>query len=240
VLIQYVGDVAAYIEPHTLNRFSELRERIKDAALRPARAVYAARRADGEFEYDRVAVVGHSLGSVIAYDTLNRLLRDDQLARGPRDLEVATRTFLFLTFGSPLDKTAFGFGVQHRRTDLRDALAATAQPLILGDPAERLPWVNVYSPWDPIGGALDYYDRPSAPRERQVVNLVDPAATTPFLAHLEHWSGRLVFEVLLERLPSRHREARRETDEMSCAHPGWPGSRGWTGLVTIDNRGGGA
>ena len=44
--------------------------------------------------------VGHSLGSVIAYDALNRLLRDDAAASVA--LEVKKRTKLLLTFGSPL------------------------------------------------------------------------------------------------------------------------------------------
>jgi hypothetical protein len=68
-------------------------------------------------------LVGRSLGSVVAYDTLNGLLNED--------VSRSTRTQLLLTFGSPLDKTAFLFRAQSEFSDVREALAAATQPLIV-------------------------------------------------------------------------------------------------------------
>lgn len=213
LLIQYVGDVAAYVNPQTLDRFAELREQIKERVCGAARAVYAAPGGtDDGFLYDGVAVVGHSLGSVVVYDCLNRLLNQDDLGgapagearesgrRGP--LDVARRTLLLLTFGSPLDKTAFLFSLQGDRTGPgREAVAASVQPL-LSDPAKRtFPWVNVWSPADIISGELDYYDPPEAERGEHpdahfVVNQRDPEATTLLAAHNEYWTNREVFRTL--------------------------------------------
>jgi hypothetical protein len=121
-----------------------------------------------------------------------------------------------------------------------DALAATVQPLILTERTRQLPWVNVYSRWDPIGGALDYYDRPGPAGTRRVINVVDPDATTPFLAHLEHWTGRRVFRELLERLPSLRTHAWRGSAETSDPQVALPDSRAVTGLLGIHIRWNGA
>jgi hypothetical protein len=200
-LIQYVGDVAVYVASHTVDRFSDLRQRIKDWVYARARAVYAA---EGAERYDGVVVVGHSLGSVVSYDVLNRLLNEDQLQRtaGGAVLDVASRTRLFLTFGSPLDKTAFIFAIQNRRmNEAREALATTLQPLIR-DYAVRssLRWINIYSPWDIISGALNYYDEPSMNDPRAVRNLADPDATTVLAAHAEYWTAPLLRTTLAEAL----------------------------------------
>ncbi|OZC01365.1 hypothetical protein [Rubricoccus marinus] len=160
VIVQYLGDVVAYISPHTLDRFADLRRAIREASLSVLRAVYHARGKDGMPLYEGVAVVGHSLGSVVAYDALNRMLAEDAGSTGPGVL-VQERTRLLLTFGSPLDKTAYIFRAQNLSlSDIREALANAAQPLILDPSVRTFPWVNVHSPRDVIGSALDLYDVP--------------------------------------------------------------------------------
>ncbi|MET9479069.1 hypothetical protein [Streptomyces sp. NPDC006638] len=84
------------------------------------------------FDADTSVVIGHSLGSVIAYD----LLRRDEI---PRDRAIGVRTFL--TCGSPLTVPAVrrGLGI------------ADGEPLKLpGDIA----WVNVFDPGDFITGGV--------------------------------------------------------------------------------------
>jgi len=206
VIVQYVGDVVAYVQPHTLDRFQVLRDEIKAEVYNRARAIY---RAGGElgFTYQRVAIVGHSLGSVVAYDVLNRLIAEDELA-GPKSsayLDVVKRTSILLTFGSPLDKTAFAFGAQRKQTATRYALAATQQPLL--QRTDRPEWVNVYSPWDPISGRLDFYDPPTErngePHPKAVRNKQDMDARTLFFAHDEYWNDSLIFDTLLDALDPR-------------------------------------
>lgn len=200
--VQYLGDVAAYLSSHELNRFFELREKIKGVSADTARAVYGARDDKLALAYDRLIVVGHSLGSVVAYDTLNGLINDDALNH--RVLQVVARTELLLTFGSPLDKTAFVFRTQSAgRDDVREALAAARQPLIVHHANRPRAWTNIYAEADWISASVDYYDTPieheaerwSHPRSR-VENVRDPEALTPLLAHNEYWTNDLFAERL--------------------------------------------
>lgn len=190
-LIQYAGDVAAYVQPQLLDRFFELRQQVKDVVWRAARAVYS------EAQYDDVLLVGHSLGSVVMYDALNRLILDRQL--DPQAPEIASRTRLLLTFGSPLDKTAFIFGTQGTGSEPREALAASVQPL-LTQASVRPTWINIWSPWDVISGALDYYDLPQKTNPNPVQNLKDPDATTLLAAHVEYWNNPLLYKTIVQHL----------------------------------------
>ena len=167
-LVQYLGDVTVYVDSHAVDRFADLRSRIKECVADRARAVYAAA---GNDDYAAVVVVGHSLGSVVSFDVLNQLLCEDAIERqaGNPGLDVARRTPLLLTFGSPLDKTAFIFAIQHRRTtQAREALVASSQPM-LHDYASRPGRGSTSTrPWDIISGSLEYFDLPDStdPRPR--------------------------------------------------------------------------
>ena len=206
ILVEYVGDVTAYVASNKVDRFDDLRTKIKALAKESLSAVYSA-KAPGldQFEYDRICVVGHSLGSVIAYDTLNRLIADDMLTGNPA--RVVDRTSLLLTFGSPLDKTAFFFSLMGKNTrHIREQLAAVVQPLI-EYPAvrDRIEWVNVFSRNDIVSGSLDFYQFPDpppagAPAVRPVLNVKDEDALIPLVAHVEYWTNLTVWNQLLARL----------------------------------------
>ncbi|MEP7131739.1 MAG: hypothetical protein ABI914_01155 [Acidobacteriota bacterium] len=210
LLVQYVGDLSAYVASNTLDRFHDLRARIKETVWKKARAVYAATLPAGGFAYEQCVQVGHSLGSVIAYDILNRLVLDDLAAAAagaPGALDVTARTPLFLTFGSPLDKTAFVFGFAGKNTsEAREALAASVQPLICDYAVRPARWVNLYSLWDIVSGPLDMFDLPGSTDPRRVENLRDPDAATLLAAHVEYWRNNLLFEVLHAELTSEKRE----------------------------------
>jgi len=199
-LVQYLGHVVVYVESHAVDRFAELRARIRECVTERARAVYAAGGAD---KYEQVVIVGHSLGSVVSYDMLNQLLCEDAIDRqaGRPTRDVARRTPLFLTFGSPLDKTTFVFAIQYRRTtQAREALVASAQPMLQGYEWRPGRWVNIYSPWDIISGSLEYFDLPGSSDPRRVDNLRDREATTLLMAHVEYWENGLLPEVLSKAL----------------------------------------
>jgi hypothetical protein len=202
VLVQYLGDVAAYVSPHTLDRFDELRHAIRERVCSTFQAIYGARDEHDAWLYDEVAVVGHSLGSVVTYDCLNTALNADLRARGTaEDLRVLERTSLLLTFGSPLDKTAFVFATHKSAAKQpgRLALAATSQPLILGEKFTDLRWVNVYSPNDIVSGELDYFG-PANGRRRNFHNVRDDDAQTFVLAHVQYWNGTTVWKELMGAL----------------------------------------
>ena len=201
-LIQYVGDVAAYISAHTVSRFAEVREAIQKASWTVARAVYTALSQDGSaFAYGKVIVVGHSLGSVVAYDTLNAMIREDRVSA--TSFTPVSRTPLLLTFGSPLNKTAFIFRTQMPEgSELREALAASVQPMIQSYDLRPAQWVNIYAKADWISGPLEFYDdwadQDGGHGTKQVKNVPDPDATTPLRAHVEYWENRLLADRLTE------------------------------------------
>jgi hypothetical protein len=211
LLIQYPGDVAAYISSHTLDRFQEIRSKIKQQVVESAAAIYAAE------DYEGVVWVGHSLGSVVAYDALNAILVDDELAKGKR--RAVERTKLLVTFGSPLDKIVFIFASQWAHsTGMRDALAASFQPLIQDYARFRgIPWINIHSPADIISGSLDFFDPPDATHPRKVVNLPDPDASTPLLAHVEYWDNRLLYEAIYAGLMRKPGEVLADAEPRAAA-----------------------
>lgn len=179
ILVGYVGDVVVYLSASSLSRFSGLRERIKDEALRVAKYVYGSE--EGINRYEDVIVVGHSLGSVIGYDILNSLMAcEERLARdmdddnvdagkalaadcGETPREVAGRTKCFITFGSPLDKTAFIFRAESSESsNVREMLAAELQPMIRSYKHRPRHWVNIYSRSDVLSSRIETYDALSA------------------------------------------------------------------------------
>lgn len=202
VLVQFLGDVAAYITPYKLDAFTTLRKEVKECVYKTMRAVYEMK--DGyDWQYQQVIVVGHSLGSVVSYDALNQLIRDDLASAGA--LGIVERTPLLLTFGSPLDKTAFIFAVQ-KGTEARESLATSVQPLIQSYAYRPKKWINIHSPWDIISGELGFYDSPvddEATRSQRVRNEADPDATTLLVAHTEYWKNPLVFQRIHEELGVR-------------------------------------
>lgn len=205
-LVEYLGDVAAYVSAHTVNKFYEVRGAIQQASCAVARAVYTALEEHrAAFEYGRIVVVGHSLGSVVAYDMLNAMIREDRAAA--THFQAAARTPLLLTFGSPLNKTAFLFRTQMPEgSELREVLAASVQPMIQSYEHRPARWVNLYAPADWISGPLEYYDDPEDPdpdhAAKRVRNEIDPDATTPLAAHGEYWGNRLLPNRILEGILS--------------------------------------
>jgi hypothetical protein len=217
-LVEYVGDVAIYVTAHKVNRFYEVRQQIKEAGQRVAGAVYSARdQTTGHFEYEDVIVVGHSLGSVVAYDTLNAMINRD-LSQG-QQLRVVERTKALVTFGSPLDKTAFLFRSQTERENVRESLAAAVQPLIRSYRFRPNRWINIFSRLDWISGALEYYDDPKVrcnPKDpdhgKAVQNIEDPDAIFPLYAHTQYWDNKLFSDILYEEV-MRSAEVREENTQ---------------------------
>ena len=205
-LVQYFGDVAAYVESHPLETASP--SCAPDQGMRHGSG---ASHLCGQFHQIQdlrpgVVVVGHSLGSVVSFDVLNQLLCEDaidrQAGRPTRNVALQ-RTPLFLTFGSPWTRRRSVFAIQHRRTtQAREALAASAQPMLQDYASRPERWVNIYSPWDIISGELEYFDLPGTTDRRQVINRRDQGATTLLMSHVEYWESEALPQVLSEALLS--------------------------------------
>jgi hypothetical protein len=68
LLVAYLGDAARYLSPRPRN--IKLRQKIRSEGIRLLRELHAS----GEF--DRIVIVGHSLGSVIGYDIITHLWQE--------------------------------------------------------------------------------------------------------------------------------------------------------------------
>lgn len=196
LLVQYLGDVAAYVSSHKLDRFTAIREEIRDSVVRVMTNVYAAK--DGKKQrYAGVSIVGHSLGSVVAYEALNGLILKDEDAE--EHLDVAHRTRLLLTFGSPLDKTTYLFAQSAGTSSaVRETLLELKQPLLSKPESRPRAWINVWSKADPASGELDFFHGPQ--EGQRVRNEPDPDATTPLLAHNEYWANKTIWRFLREEI----------------------------------------
>ena len=169
ILVDFIGDIAIYTTTDQKASHYQIRQRI----LSESQVLLEQLLADGDC--DRVLIAGHSLGSVIAFDTLNRLnIQANLSTNGSVSLEKLQG---LITFGSPLDKVAFFFREragkeQCLRRQMIDHLHSfKAKPLsfqeneyLLSNPVnkklDRLPWVNYYNDKDPISGRLEFYEIP--------------------------------------------------------------------------------
>ncbi len=222
VLTQYAGSLVAYLSPYKDSKFEDLRHQIQQRGLELANLVYEGFKLPSGWipRYETIIMLGHSLGSVIAYDTLNAMINTEAAGLHPGAANpVVERTRGLITFGSPLDKTAFLFRVQlklgHGRLDdggeLRETMVSAVQPLISDyqkyrynhtPPPHRPKWINLWSRMDIISGHLDYYDDPALDQNapQHVQNLVDPGAWIPIAAHNQYWTKKLLRKTVYEEL----------------------------------------
>ena len=170
VLTKYVADVAVYTTADAKSKNFEARTKILNGSTEALASLLK------EKEYDRVVLAGHSLGSVIAYDTIDELLTSATATGDTHEQGIALDDLKKLaglvTFGCPLDKIYYFF-----RTHVGPAQAIRAQLLSMLHPFRKKPsgrdygdfkftysipelpltWLNVWSPVDPVSGKLHFY-----------------------------------------------------------------------------------
>lgn len=106
----------------------------------------------------RIVVVGHSLGSAIAYEGLLKLGRMRNARKEgelPIELERLNVISHFITIGSPIDWTHYFFELHesryHRYNRIRDELQGSTADLPFRDAGSvSTQWVNIYDKADPI------------------------------------------------------------------------------------------
>lgn len=205
LLVRYVGDIALYVTSDTSSPFHRSRAAIKAAggALLDDLLRFGETPSADERPYDAVVLVGHSLGSVIAYDLLNqasRRARAEGDARGPAPL---LKLRGLLTFGSPLDKVAYFF-----RERVDDGASVHAQLLSQRHATKRRPsrrddgpyrlsryevpltwlrWLHLHAPADPISDPLAFY---------QVDELRVRPYRAPWSAHGRYWRDAATYQAL--------------------------------------------
>lgn len=170
----FAGDLVSYLDLDTRSGRFGTRERIINGAVDDLRELLMDNR------YYQIIIIGHSLGSVIAYDALNRIMLEVNL--GSIDIYDFKKITGFITFGSPLDMISFFFYeyiheqnlVQHqmlhdlhgfmtrsrdedeyedKRVDKTNIVVENS--LHINTP--RIRWLNFYHPNDVISDRLDSY-----------------------------------------------------------------------------------
>ncbi|MEW6088120.1 MAG: hypothetical protein AB1498_07425 [bacterium] len=168
VLISYLGDVVAYTSTDIKSKTFEIRKQILDGAVEHLKLLLKDER------YGQIIVAGHSLGSVIGYDCLNRI--NLQMNVDPGMKANAGKIKGFVTFGSPLDKIAFFFRehtkpeefirrqiLSHFHSFKSLNLNLKKDETEIENPYQsildkKVYWMNFWNPKDPISGHLDFYD----------------------------------------------------------------------------------
>lgn len=199
--IDFVGDIVVYTTTDIRSKFFSVRKEVLDGAVEELRLLLEDKR------YRRIIVVGHSLGSVIGFDALNRV--NHAMNVGIISRKLASKITGFITFGSPLDKIAFFFR-EHTPDDeyLRRQILAhyhgfKARPLSeqpnpkeLANPIkpllEHVHWTNFWDAQDKVSGKLDFY----RVDENKELGMGESAVG----AHNAYWE----FEEMYERIANEY------------------------------------
>src|SRR5262249_54742975 len=207
-LTAYVADVAVYTSMDARSRNFAARNAILGGSTAALKQLLVS-------GYDRVILCGHSLGSVVAYDTINELLTQynaTAVAHTDPPDSVLTLSQLhtlkaLVTFGSPLDKIWYFF-----REHVKRDQAIRAQVLSMLHSFRRLrtgrtygefefsyhfnqldglEWRNAWARMDPISAELKFY---RVDRQRRF------PYRWPVLAHLSYWSDPHFYDYVCELL----------------------------------------
>jgi len=207
VLTSAIGCLAVYLGSDDLSKNYAARSQILHECTTLLIELLAGKDEKGDlneqWNYDQVLVAAHSLGSVIAYDSLSQLIVRD-FAKDPSIHGLAlSKVKGLLTFGCPLNKVFYFFRSRtNLRTNVLSQILYALHPFRLKVPLppqanpeislphpfpEKLPfspdfrWYNAYSPFDIISGRMQFYEADlDVPVERGV---------TPWTAHLSYWEN---------------------------------------------------
>lgn len=173
-LVASIGDVAIYFDGiDERSKHYQTRQSIISAVTRKLAKLL---KSDNQVE---VFIAAHSLGSVIAYDAINRLATYRRVAledgsESPLSKEDFDRLHGFYSFGSPLDKVVYLF---HKTTESRTPVLSQIHSSLTsfmrrssGRPygpyeferyapqtPENFRWRNAWSWGDVLGHRLDFY-----------------------------------------------------------------------------------
>ncbi len=205
-IVGYVGDVAIYTTMDMKSKHHEIRQKILAGSVKKLKCLLTSGDAKSP-DYKRVILAGHSLGSVIAYDTLNKM--NNSFNTGQIPLPLASKLGGLVTFGSPLDKVAFFFDERSPRSQYikRQLLAqyhgfkrrSVYPNWIPPRPVQSdvkhyldgMRWLNFWARKDPVSGPLDFYDIPD--QDNRELPLEGRWGT----AHSQYWGNDRMYSEIL-------------------------------------------
>ncbi|MBL7930520.1 MAG: hypothetical protein JNL60_01375 [Bacteroidia bacterium] len=182
-----IGDIVVYNVTDPKCKFYEVRRQILDGAVHALQFLIEKKDSEGSSYYPSVIMAGHSLGSQVAYDAINKLdllVNKDKISNyGPdgKDKDgknISSQLNGFITFGSPLDKIAFflrelvpdelylrqqlldnyhGFKQRNWSLNAGNENGFTSLPQPINRVFEDVKWKNYFDNRDYVSGSLDYY-----------------------------------------------------------------------------------
>jgi hypothetical protein len=213
VLTAYVADIAVYTNMDAKSKDYEVHNKILEGSTEALKLLLK------NSDYDRVLLAGHSLGSVIAYDTINELLLECSsapAAGSDKDERINCAELRKLkgmaTFGSPLDKIYYFFR-EHVKRD--QAIRAQVLSLLHSfrkcqshrdygqfkftykldclDRDGEFTWINAWAKKDYISAKLKFY-RLEDDNQREFPYRI------PGAAHLSYWGDPAFYDFFSAKL----------------------------------------
>lgn len=191
---KFMGDVVQWATYQETDEGFKVRKAILDTSSAVFRYVLRIPGSDGQKNtdppYDRVIVMAHSLGSVIAHDTLLALKRDH-----PGKLDQISN---FITYGSPIDKFAYFFEALQGQSPRYVKTIHQLRGDLFKDRTEPLIWQNFYEEGDPIGGTIHTagpsWDPPGVALTSKIHNIYTANANVALVApnHTGYIGNKLV------------------------------------------------
>ncbi|MFW8628467.1 hypothetical protein [Deinococcus sp. ME38] len=191
---KYMGDVVQWATYQETDEGFKVRKAILDTSSDVFRYVLRIPGADSQknsgLPYHRVIVMAHSLGSVIAHDTLLTLKRDH-----PANLEKISD---FITYGSPIDKFAYFFEALQGQSPRYVKTIHQLRGELFKGRTKPLIWQNFYEEGDPIGGTIHTtgpsWAAPDIPLTSEIRNIYTANANVALVApnHTGYIQNKLV------------------------------------------------
>ncbi|MBI4336724.1 MAG: hypothetical protein HY683_02695 [Chloroflexi bacterium] len=208
-IVGSVGDVAIYTTMDMKSKHYEVRQRILNGSVKKLSWLLTSQGKGGP-AYGRVVLAGHSLGSVVAYDSLNRI--NNAINIGLLEPGLAGKLRGLVTFGSPLDKIAFFFDERSPRSQYlkkqllaqyhsfkrRPAYPNWTPPRTLHPDIRRYldgtRWLNFWARRDPVSGPLDFYEIPKGDNREL------PLDGRWGSAHSQYWAHQQMYHEIVRDL----------------------------------------
>jgi hypothetical protein len=202
-----IGDLAVYLGSDTLSTNFAARSQILEECTQTLLNLLGTQRDlvpdHSPCCYDRVILAAHSLGSVIAYDTLNDLMSQNMASPVPG--HALSRISGLFTFGCPLNKVFYFFRTRTSlKTYVLDEILYSLHNLRLRvpPPGEVHPspepfhpefrWLNAWCPMDVISGRMLFYHADH--------NQVIEQGFEPATAHTGYWKNPKLYDYFADLL----------------------------------------
>jgi hypothetical protein len=211
-VVDYIGDIALYATADEDSTFFAIRRQILDEATQKLRWLLRQK------QMTSIAIAGHSLGSVIAYDAIGWLRVETQgtpvpvsppadspaASTSPVSADEFQKIRTFITFGSPLNKVVYFFRTKlppyqtirayilNEIHGFRRVSEHHTDPLVRDANGAPLPdtllWVNVSAPFDLISARLVFFTKIREYRRMYML---------PIFCHLSYWNDDRFYRIML-------------------------------------------